>query len=214
MAVADQIRKWREAAGLTQQQLADEIGVTRTAISQWEKHTPKLRTQHKLALARVLSRPPSTFEQFGGGTVTPADGRRHSIPLLEWDDLKHVQAGGKVLKEALKKVAYIDVGQDISKNAKALTIRDDSMAPVFMPGDDIIVDPGLQPKDADHEPDYVLVRVIKTGEEIFRRYVPRRGGAYDLAAENPDWDTVSISARNPGEMLGVLAEHRKKRRTR
>jgi transcriptional regulator with XRE-family HTH domain len=215
MTVADQIKKSRKAAKLSQQQLADEIGVTRSAINQWEKKAPKLRVEHKMALSRVLNRPASTFEEFGGGTVSPADGKRHAIRLLDWEDVKHLSMGGKMLKEALKSPStYIDVGQDISKNAKALVVQDDSMSPVFWPGDEIIIDPDLLPKEVDgHDPDYVLVRVVKTGEEIFRRYVARRGVAYDLVAENADWDTVSISARNPGEMLGVLVEHRKKRRT-
>lgn len=214
MSVADQIRKGRIAAGLTQGQLAEKIGVTRSAINQWEKRAPKLRPEHKLALAQALARPPSAFEEFGGGTVSLADGKRHTILLLEWEDLKHLSPGGKVLKEAIKRATYIDVGEDISKNAKALTVRDDSMTPVFRPGDEIIIDPDATPKEMDgDEPDYVLVRIVKTGEEIFRRYRPRRGGAYDLEAENEDWDTVSISSRNPGEMLGVLVEHRKKRRT-
>lgn len=213
MAVADQIKKWRQVAGLSQEQLAEEVGVTRSAINQWEKKTPKLRPQHIMALAKTLGRPPSTFEQFGGGTLTPADGKRHAILLLEWEDLKHLSVGGKVLKEALKRPTYTDVGEDISKKAKAFIVKDDSMKPVFRPGDEVIIDPDVDPKDTDTEPDYVLVRIVKTGEEVFRRYVARRGGAYDLVAENEDWDTVSISNRNPGEMLGVLVEHRKKRRT-
>lgn len=214
MSVADQIRKGREEARLTQEQLGAELGVSRAAIAQWEKKAPKLRTEHILGLARVLNKPPSAFQPFGGGTVTLADGKRHSILLLNWEDLKHLSVGGKVLKEALKRATYIDVGEDISRKAKALVIRDDSMKPVFRPGDEIIIDPDAEPKDADDdEPDYVLVRIAKTGEEVFRRYVARRGGAYDLVAENEDWDTVSISSRNPGEMLGVLVEHRKKRRT-
>ncbi len=213
MSVAHQITNGRLDAGLTQEQLGDEIGVSRAAISQWEKKAPKLRKEHILGLSKALNKPPSAFEQFGGGTVTPADGKRHAILLLEWEDLKHLSAGGKVLKEAIKSATYIDVGEDISKKAKALAIKDDSMSPVFRPGDEIVIDPDAEPNGTEAEPDYVLVRIVKTGEEIFRRYVHRRGGSYDLVAENEDWDTVSISARNPGEMLGVMVEHRKKRRT-
>jgi transcriptional regulator with XRE-family HTH domain len=214
MAVAERIRKWREAKGLTQEELAEIVGVTRSAINQWEKRTPKLREHHIHALASALDQPPSTFTPFGGGTVTPIDGRKHPILWLRWEDLRHVSAGGKVLKEAIKKPTYVDASKEISKKSLMLTIQDDSMRPVFAPGDDIIIDPELKPAETDTEPEYVLVRITKTGEEIFRRYVARRGGAYDLVAESEDWDTVSISARNPGEMLGVLAEHRKKRRTR
>lgn len=42
--VADKIRKAREHAGLSQQQLADRLSVTRTSIVNWERgHTRPLR---------------------------------------------------------------------------------------------------------------------------------------------------------------------------
>jgi DNA-binding XRE family transcriptional regulator len=213
MSVAEQIKKWRLAAGLTQQQLADAIGVTRSAINQWEHDTPKLRDAHIIGLSRTLKRPASTFQRFGGGTVTAADKGRHPVLLLGWEDVKHVSAEGKVLTNAIKKLAYIDVGKDISKRAFALVVQDDSMEPVFCAGDEIVIDPDTEPSGTEADRDYVLVR-LKDGEELFRRYESRRAGAYDLVAENPDWDTVSVNVRHPAQILGVLVEHRKKRRKR
>ena len=119
MAVADQIRTAREAAGLTQTQLADLLGVSRAAISQWEKKTPKLRDEHIMGLAKHLNRPRSAFMRFGGDTLTTTDDmRKHAILLLSWGDLRHVALGGVVLKEALKKPTYLEVSKDISKKAK------------------------------------------------------------------------------------------------
>lgn len=44
--VAPAIRQWREAAGLSQQQLAERIGTTQSAISRWEhgRDEPRLST--------------------------------------------------------------------------------------------------------------------------------------------------------------------------
>lgn len=212
MAVGDRIRKWRKAKGLTQADLAEAIGVTRSAINQWEKKAPKLREDHIVLLARVLGRSESTFTPFGGDTVTPGDATRHSIRVLDWEDLKHVREGGTVLSAALKKNLYVEVSKDISKKCIMLTVRDDSMEPEFRVGDQIIIDPDVAPGGSDSNPDFVVVR-LKNGEEIFRRYLARRGGAYDLVAENPDWETHTVNARHPGEVLGTLVEHRKKRRT-
>lgn len=213
MAVGDRIRKWRLAKGLTQEELAEAVGVTRSAINQWEKRAPKLREEHIIELARALGRPESTFTPFGGDTVTPGEGRKHSILKLGWEDLKHIREGGTVHSAALKKSLYVEVSKDISKNSIMLTVRDDSMEPEFYTGDEIIIDPDVAPSDSETNPDYVVAR-LKGGEEIFRRYVGRRAGAYDLVAENPDWETHTVNARHPGEILGTLVEHRKKRRTR
>jgi transcriptional regulator with XRE-family HTH domain len=48
-----QIRRAREAAALTQQQLADEVGVTRTMMSNYERgeNTPDVQKATKLATA-------------------------------------------------------------------------------------------------------------------------------------------------------------------
>jgi transcriptional regulator with XRE-family HTH domain len=211
MAVADRIKKWRKVKGLSQGKLAEAVGVSRAAINQWEKNTPKLRDHHIMALARALGRPESTFTPFGGDTVTGPEGRKHSIPLLHWEDLKHLREG-KVHTAALKKQSYVEVSKDISKRAVMLVVHDDSMEPEFRVGDEIIIDPEVLPRDSDQYPDFVLVRV-GDGEEIFRRYVGRRGGAYDLVAENPEWETYSVNSRHPGEVLGTMVEHRKKRRT-
>lgn len=210
MSIGDQIRKARKEAGLSQQALADLIGVTRASISQWESNTPKLRDEHIIALSRHLNRPMSTFARFGGDTVTTTDDEgKHLIVLLNWEDLAHVALGGKVQSQALKKPAYLEVTKEISKRAIAFVIQDDSMEDDFFAGEEIVIDPDIKPAD---DKDYVLVR-LKSGEHLFRRYQPR-GSAYDLVATNADWDTVSVSPRNPAEIIGTMVEHRRRRRPR
>ena len=208
MSVADQIKKGRLAKGWSQERLGEEVGVSRAAIAQWENPalTPKLKDQHILELSRALDRPPSAFQRFGGDTVT-ASPRKHPILLLSWDELRHLTEGGQVLKEALKKPHYLEVSKEISRKAIAFTIQDDSMSPEFQVGEEIIIDPDVKPVDED---DYIVVR-LKSGEHLFRRYRPR-GGAYDLVAENPHWDTVSVNTRTPATILGTMVEHRKRRR--
>jgi len=47
------VREWREAVGFSQEQLARHCGVTRAAVSAWEKDTrPDLL--HAIILAEVL----------------------------------------------------------------------------------------------------------------------------------------------------------------
>lgn len=216
MSVADKIKKSRKAKGWSQQELADKLGVSRVAIVQWEnpKKTPaNLKPDIIVLLSKLFGVNQSAFTKFGGDTVITLDDRtRHAIPLLSWEELKHIGAGGKValLKDGgIRKPQYLEVAKETPKSAIAFILQDDSMSPTFNPGDEIVIDPQLKP-DAD---DCVLVR-LKDGSHIFRKYRSRGNGAYDLVAENPDWDTVSVTSRAPAEILGTMVERRHKRRKR
>jgi len=212
MTVGERIRIAREKLGLTQVQLAKKVGVSRGAIWQWESdRTQQIRRDKVPRLAAVLGLDPTALSPFGGGGVSPVDraNKPSYVVLLSWSDLEAISAGGKMKMSALKKPGYIEVDVDISPEARALRIDDGSMEPGFKKRDIIILDPNLEPREGDH----VLVRLQQTGEHLFRRYVARARGAYDLLAENPDYPTVTINAKFPAEMMGVLVEHRKKRHT-
>lgn len=49
-----QIRKLRRSKGLTQKQLADEIGVTRTTVAMWESGSSYPRTDLLPKIAALL----------------------------------------------------------------------------------------------------------------------------------------------------------------
>ena len=55
MDIAMKIKKCRENAGLTQEELADKLGVTRPAIGRWESGATKPRTTNLNMLAAALN---------------------------------------------------------------------------------------------------------------------------------------------------------------
>jgi SOS-response transcriptional repressor LexA len=220
MTVGERILARMKALGLNQTQLAKKMGVSRTTVGFWVSDKHVIRNDKIPRLAAILGLEPSALSPFGGGTVAPVDRTRKSnyVVLLSWGDLIHVAGGGKMKMSALKKPGYIEVDIEISPESRALRIEDSSMEMVgngtpsrgsrsFRKGDVIILDPNIDPIDGD----YVLVRIRQTNEHIFRLYIPRGRGAYDLVAENPDFPTVTINAKFPAEMMGVLVEHRQKR---
>jgi transcriptional regulator with XRE-family HTH domain len=212
MSVGERIREAREKKGVSQAALAKEMGVSRATVWGWETgEILQIRTEKIPKLAAFLDIPTSALTPFGGGGVTPLekDHKTRFVPLLQWSDLKHI-VGGKMKLSALKRPKYIEVDLEVPPDCIFLRIEDDANAPEFEPPDLILINQRLADKvEAD---DYVLVRVTRTGEELFRAYTPRGGGAYDLVPDNPNWKTVTINKSNPGEIIGVLAEHRQKRR--
>jgi transcriptional regulator with XRE-family HTH domain len=210
MTVGERIRARRKELGLSQTRLAKLVGVSRGSVQQWESgKIEQIRPDKIPKLAAVLDIDMSLLTLFGAGGVTPLDKKQktRAVRLIEWDDLRQL-VRGKMKPSALKTKRYIEVDLEISAECFALRIADHSMADEFAPPDVIILNPTLTPE----QDDFVLVRINKTGEEVFRRYVQRRGGAYDLVPEDGKWPTVTINDSNPGELLGVLEEHRKKRR--
>jgi len=53
---SDALRKWREANGLTQSQLAEKFGVQDAAITKWEKG--RVPAERVLAVSDVTGLPP------------------------------------------------------------------------------------------------------------------------------------------------------------
>lgn len=50
----DNIRELRQKQGLSQQQLADKLGVSQQAVAQWENGERKPRTEKLQLLAEIL----------------------------------------------------------------------------------------------------------------------------------------------------------------
>lgn len=213
MTIARRIREARQKKGLSQADLARAVGVTRSAVHLWEKERsaggqwPARKYIPKLA--DVLGLHPTALEPFSGDSVTPIlqTSLAVSVPVLEWDEIE-AWAGGQLNMAADIDRSWIQVDSSISKSSIALKIKDDSMSPAFKIGDDIIINPEWSPEPNE----CVLVKIHKTGQKLFRYYIPRRGTAYDLVAENPEWPTITVNASNPAQILGVLSEHHRKMR--
>jgi transcriptional regulator with XRE-family HTH domain len=53
-AFGQRLHQLREAAGLTQQQMADKLGMSQRAYSHWERRSVALRADQVTALAKIL----------------------------------------------------------------------------------------------------------------------------------------------------------------
>ena len=136
--VADRIRTLRIARGLNQGQLADMIGVGRTAISNYEKglRVPDLETAERLAEAFGISfgNFVDGLDQTRGGNdsllpsnVCPISSlHRQRVPLIG------SVATGEPIYDPEELGVYVDSPVDADA---AITIRGDSMIPTYQDGD-------------------------------------------------------------------------------
>lgn len=100
---------------------------------------------------------------------------------------------------------------ELGPNAFALTIKGDSMTPEFREGDNIVVDPAVQPLPGDFV-------VAKNGENeaTFKKYRPRgvnEAGqeVFELVPLNEDYPSMRSDLK-PIKIIGTMVEHRRYRR--
>lgn len=219
MTMSDRIRSRRAALGVTQEDLAKKVGVSRVSISQWERGdtSPKGENLHRLAAA-LKTRPewliegkgdpePSSFQN-----VEPAVLGQHKVPVLSY-----VQAGQLTEVREIRDVdggfEYVQADESIGERAFAMRISGDSMTPWFEEGDLVIIDPDIEPVPGD----YVAA---KNGslEATFKKYRPRgfnQDGVeyFELIPLNDDYAPIR-SDMCQVVIIGTMVEHRKYRRKR
>lgn len=108
-----------------------------------------------------------------------------------------------------------ELGSRCSRLTFGLVIEGNSMAPEFAPGDLVIIDPEIRPVPGD----YVVAKLDAEERATFKKFRHRGTDAngaeqFDLVPLNEDWPTIEVRASNPGYVVGVMVEHRRKRRTR
>lgn len=226
MNVSERIKTRRSACGFTQEQLAARVGVTRVAVSHWERGgaEPKGRYLNDLADALGVTvdwlltgdgearGQPAPEVMPGYHNVEPAvipQGTR--VPVLSY-----VQAGNwhEMCEQATAfdgNVEYVTAGVDVGPCGFGLWLHGQSMEPFFKEGDLIIVDPDEAPQPGDFV-------VAKNGSEeaTFKKYRPRgidESGqeVFELVPLNDDYPTMH-SDRQHIQIIGVMVEHRSYRK--
>ncbi len=212
--INERIREARKTSGLTIHKLAEALGVTPSAIAQYEAGKSGLRIETAVKMAETLG--VSLQWLISGEGINPTGSRepKYYAPIVNtvqagmWTDViappalpegtKHLELDDKPIGEAL-----------------ALEIDGQSMLPEFKPGDIIVVDTGLDPLPGD----YVVALIDNDNQATFKKYRPRGENengnpVIELAPLNSDYPTLIIDERRPGRIIGTMIEHRRYRRRR
>ena len=223
MNVNERIKSRRMACGLTQDQVANRVGVTRVAVSHWERGgaDPDGRYLNELAAALGVSVDwllTGKEEGSMGVSEPPFPGYRNVEPAeipqgTRVPILSYVQAGQwrEMCEQATAfdgSLEYVAAGVSVGSCAFGLWVRGNSMEPDFKEGDLLIVDPDEAPKAGDFV-------IAKNGSEeaTFKKY--RSRGEYDdgrprfeLVPLNDDHETLSTDQTHIA-IIGVVVEHRR-----
>jgi len=212
--MGDRIRQARRAAGLTLQKIADELGVTISAVSQWEQGRTSLDLARAMKLAALLKVSLQWLVE-GDGPKDATDTRRDRTfyaPITTrvtggtWSEIITPQ-------DVPPDARFIELSARPQGFALALELTGESMLPEFAPADIIVIDTGLEPLPGD----YVVAVTEHDMEGTFKKYRPRGNDddgspIIELAPLNPDYPTLTISSKNPGRIVGTMIEHRRFRR--
>lgn len=210
MALGDNIRMRRERLGWTTHKLAEEVGIRlkrdffQSNISRYERNDVRPRPDVLRAIAESLGLDPSELEY--GSLLTMSVGG-HKVPLSDWNNLPTFV--NKLPLGPAEMHGFLLTDGHYSNKVFALKIMDDSMAPRFIAGDAILIDPDVKPCPND------FVVAEQAGTSCFRQYKDRgqKNGSttFELMPANDGYPTlrpedIAIS------IIGTMVEHRQYRR--
>ncbi|TMP88541.1 XRE family transcriptional regulator [Pseudoalteromonas ruthenica] len=180
MSIGERVKHRRKELGLTQYQLADQVGTAQTSIQKIEKGDTK-NPRNIEAIARVLNCSPE-YLRFGvgeGDNVSSGPVVKRQLPLISW-----VQAGAwsEIQEVSPVEAEHFMCPVNCSDKSFVLKVQGISMEPKFLDGDLIFVDPEARPEHGS----YVVARLDEENQATFKQLIIE-GGQKFLKALNPNW---------------------------
>ena len=132
--LGDRMRILRSGRGLTQQDVAAALNVSRSAVAMWERNEREPNLETLAALARLLDVPLSALVEREEAPL-PAGlrpVRTKRVPLLG-----AIAAGEPIFAEE-EHETYVDVGGSVRADF-ALEVQGESMEPVYKDGDVVYI---------------------------------------------------------------------------
>lgn len=220
------IKARREELGLTEQQLADRVGVSRGSVQHWERKNgtaPSRKRQAQVAEALGIS----VAELIAGTSIQIVGLSDHPLNA-EWGGNKtgeeivipefdtsvgtgSNQQGGLILRDQPGVIRGWAVTKEwVDKNAKSCTSAKnlvivtgfgDSMKPLFHPGDPILVDTGIGSVQFDG------IYFFRVGQEGYIKRLQRIPGVGIIAiSENKAYRDWTIDDKMEFDVLGRVVK--------
>lgn len=207
MTIAENIRRIRRSAGMTQEEFGKLAGVSSMAVSQWEngRAVPRMGAVEKIAASLRIAK-----SDIIEGEVLGADSRFTSnripvkgMPMGRVPLVGNTHAGKACLPEELDEFPEVEVPQfliDRDPGSYGLEVDGDCMDRVCPPGMVAVVQPGVAARSGD-----VVVATIDGADSIMRRMTVINGDLIlSPESHNPDHENMYIAAQDDRQ---VHVEH-------
>ncbi|MCL6232811.1 helix-turn-helix domain-containing protein [Acinetobacter sp. ANC 5579] len=201
------LKALRKTKKITQQQLADAIGVSKTSVIYWEKDDNLPKHESLMALSKALAVSPDFLlsgKALGGlesNTSVPFPLAGRLVPVISW-----VQAGAWTTVDSVPAGTqfeeWLPPNPKCGKNGYGLEVVGESMLPDFRPGDKIYVNPDFQITDL-KTGDLVIVSCQGDSEATFKKLIVESGNMY-LQPLNPDWPEKTIALEDGCKLVGKV----------
>lgn len=207
MTIAENIRRIRRSAGMTQEEFGKLAGVSSMAVSQWEngRAVPRMGAVEKIAASlRIAKSDIIEGEALGADSRFPSNRIPvKGMPMGRVPLVGNTHAGKACLPEELDEFPEVEVPQfliDRDPGSYGLEVDGDCMDRVCPPGMVAVVQPGVAAHSGD-----VVVATIDGADSIMRRMTVINGDLIlSPESHNPDHENMYIAAQDDRQ---VHVEH-------
>lgn len=205
--LGSRLKNLRKSKKLTQQQVADAIGVSKTSVIYWEKDENLPKHDSLMTLAQILG-VTSSYLLYGKGSASqdknvtdPFSIAGRLVPVISW-----VQAGTWSTVDSVPMGTqfqeWLPPNPKCGKNGYGLIVVGESMSPDFRPSDKIYVNPDFQINDL-KTGDLVIVACDGETEATFKKLIVESNGMY-LEPLNPKWHEKIIPLQEGCKLVGKV----------
>ena len=222
--IKDRIKQLRLSKGWSQQTLAEKLGVTNVAVSQWERGVkqPKMEMREALCdlfnvnmeylngnwdkISRLLSEDEAKFLD---AKRSKSDAFRTDIPIGHYRiPVLTTVAAGKPIYAEEDVLQWIDYDKEPGDHVRACRIEGNSMIPRIQNGDTVIFDSELGWEDGD-----VVIATVN-GDHATCKRIKRYADGIALLSDNANIAPMYFSKKEvedlPVKVIGRVTEVRGK----
>ena len=209
MKMGDRIRQMRTDAGMTQEELAEKLGLQKSAIAKYENgRVENIKRSTIQKMAELFDKTPSYVMGFTDTSGYNSD--NISAPVSRVPVLGYVAAGIPI-EEIEDIIDYEEIPAELLRGGKkyfGLVLRGDSMEPRMYDGDVVIV----QKQDDAESGEYVIAAV--NGDHATCKRLMKYRDSIALVSLNSKYDPMIFTneevQEKPVTILGVVREIRGK----
>jgi len=205
MNIGENIKAAREHRGLTQIDIANHLGVSRNAVSQWEHNSTMPGILRMAKLAKLLGYKAELLTSESFSTDDNLEGAH--VAIQQHNEVCGSMGNGLTLRDQPGQITeWMATPEWVNKNVptnsgkqnlRIVTGFGDSMRGMFNSGDPLIVDIGVKSVE------YDAVYFFRVGNEGFIKRLQRVPGTGLLAiSENKAYESWSISDEMDFEVFG------------